>query len=102
VYRKTAGSRLSRALRATSLWLRRNRHEPITEQHRVLGLKLRGHYNYYGVIGNFAALDAFRYWTLRLWGKWLSRRSSASRGRVAIQRLMDTYQLPRPRIVNAV
>jgi hypothetical protein len=52
VYRKTAGSRLSRALRATSLWLRRNRHEPIEEQHRVLMLKLRGYYNYYGIIGN--------------------------------------------------
>src|SRR5688572_29242252 len=78
VYRKTAGSRLSRALRATSLWLRQNRHEPIEEQHRVLVQKLRGHYSYYGIIGNFAALDSFRNWARELWCKWLSRRSSAS------------------------
>jgi RNA-directed DNA polymerase len=102
VYRKTAGSRLSRALRATSLWLRRNRHEPIREQHRVLVLKLRGHYCYYGVIGNFAAMDSFRSWARALWGKWLTRRSRASRGPTAMSKLLDAYPLPRPRIVHAV
>lgn len=102
VYRKTASSRLSRALRATSLWLRRSRHEPISEQHRVLVLKLRGHYNYYGIIGNFAAMDSFRSWARMLWCKWLSRRSRASRGPGAMSVLLDVYPLPRPRIAHAV
>jgi group II intron reverse transcriptase/maturase len=102
VYRKTASSRLSRALRATALWLRRNRHEPIAEQHRVLVLKLRGHYNYYGIIGNFAAMDSFRSWARVLWCKWLSRRSGASRGRDAMGRMLEVYPLPRPRIMHAV
>lgn len=102
VYRKTASSRLSRALRATALWLRQNRHEPVPKQHRVLVLKLRGHYNYYGIIGNFAAMDAFRSWTRVLWCKWLSRRSRDSRGRTAMGMMMDAYPLPRPRIVHAV
>jgi hypothetical protein len=102
VYRKTAGSRLSRALRATSLWLRENRHEPIQEQHRVLVLKLRGHYSYYGIIGNFAALDSFRRWARELWCKWLSRRSRASPGPTAMGVSLDAYPLPRPRITHAV
>jgi group II intron reverse transcriptase/maturase len=102
VYRKTAGSRLSRALRATSLWLRRNRHEPIKEQHRVLVLKLRGHYSYYGIIGNFAAMDSFRSWARALWCKWLSRRSRASPGPTAMGVTLDAYPLPRPRITHAV
>jgi hypothetical protein len=102
VYRKTARSRLSRALRATSLWLRRNRHAPIDEQHRVLVLKLRGHYNYYGIIGNFAAMDSFRSWARVLWCKWLSRRSRASPGPTAMGVLLDAYPLPRPRIMHAV
>jgi group II intron reverse transcriptase/maturase len=102
VYRKTAGSRLSRALRATSLWLRRNRHEPIEEQHRVLVLKLRGHYSYYGIIGNFAALDSFRSWARELWCKWLSRRSRASPGPTAMGVSLEAYPLPRPRITHAV
>jgi group II intron reverse transcriptase/maturase len=102
VYRKTARSRLSRALRATSLWLRRNRHEPIKEQHRVLVLKLRGHYSYYGIIGNFAAMDSFRSWARALWCKWLSRRSRASPGPTAMGVTLDAYPLPRPRITHAV
>ena len=102
VYRKTASSRLSRALRATALWLRRNRHEPIVEQHRVLVLKLRGHYNYYGIIGNFAAMDSFRSSARVLWCKWLSRRSRASPGRTSMGVMLDAYSLPRPRIVHAV
>jgi RNA-directed DNA polymerase len=102
VYRKTASSRLSRALRATALWLRQNRHDPISEQHRVLVLKLRGHYNYYGIIGNFAAMDSFRSWTRVLWGKWLSRRSRHSRGPTALGVMLDAYPLPRPRIMHAV
>ncbi len=102
VYRKTASSRLSRALRATSLWLRQNRHEPVAEQHRVLVLKLRGHYNYYGIIGNFAALDSFQHGVRELWWKWLSRRSRASRGLTALSKLMDAFPLPSPRIARAV
>jgi len=102
VYRKTASSRLSRALRATSLWLRQNRHEPIEEQHRVLVLKLRGHYSYYGIIGNFAAMDSFRSWARVLWCKWLSRRSRASHGPGAMGVLLEAYPLPRPRIAHAI
>lgn len=102
VYRKTASSRLSRALRATALWLRQNRHDPISEQHRVLVLKLRRHYNYYGIIGNFAAMDSFRSWTRVLWCKWLSRRSRHSRGPTALGVMSDAYPLPRPRIMHAV
>lgn len=102
VYRKTAGSRLSRALHATAQWLRQNRHEPIEEQHRVLALKLRGHYSYYGIIGNFAALDSFRNWAREQWCKWLSRRSRASPGLTAMGKSLDAYPLPRPRITHAV
>jgi RNA-directed DNA polymerase len=102
VARKTSKSRLSRALKGISLWLRENRHEPIAAQHRVLVKKLRGHYNYYGITGNYSALDSFRYWAALLWCKWLSRRSNASPGLVATSKLLDAFPLPRPRVVHAV
>jgi RNA-directed DNA polymerase len=102
VSRKTAKSRLSRALKGISLWMRENRHEPISEQHRVLVLKVRGHYNYYGITGNSRALDSFRYWARRLWCKWLSRRSNASPGRRSISKLLEAYPLPLARIRHAV
>ena len=102
VQRKTARSRLSRALKGISLWLRENRHEPIKEQHRVLVSKLRGHYGYYGITGNYSALDSFRYWVRLLWCKWLSRRSNASPGLRAMSGRLEAYPLPRPRVVHAV
>jgi hypothetical protein len=68
----------------------------------VLVLKLRGHYNYYGIIGNFAAMDSFRSWARALWCKWLSRRSRHSRGPTEMGMLLDAYPLPRPRITHAV
>jgi hypothetical protein len=84
VYRKTAGYR----------------HEPIEEQHRMLTLKLRGHYtnySYYGISGNFVALDLFRSCARELWCKWLSRRPRASAGPTAMGVALDAHALPRPR-----
>jgi RNA-directed DNA polymerase len=56
VKRKTANSRLNRAFSALSEWLRNNLHTPIKEQHQKLTEKLRGHYGYYGIIGNYFSL----------------------------------------------
>ena len=74
VKRKTAGSRFHRAIRRIAEWRRLNRHRPMAEQHRTLGQKLRGHFAYYGVIGNLLCLQRFRYEVLRVWRTWLSRR----------------------------
>ena len=73
--RRTAKTRLRRALKALNRWLRAVRIWPIAEQARVLGAKLRGHFQYYGIRGNSAAICAFRYEARRLWMKWLGRRS---------------------------
>ena len=42
VMRKTASSRQRRTLRGVTLWCRKNRHQPIHEQHRQLCQKLQG------------------------------------------------------------
>jgi group II intron reverse transcriptase/maturase len=75
VKRKTSRKRLSRALRAINEWCRGNRHQPLAEQQKTLSQKIRGHCAYYGITGNSRALSRFRYWTVRLWRKWLSRRN---------------------------
>jgi len=74
VKRKTAGSRFHRAITRVAGWCRLNRHRSIGEQHQALSQKLRGHFAYYGVIGNLPALQRFRYEVVRVWRKWLSRR----------------------------
>jgi RNA-directed DNA polymerase len=99
VKRKTAGSRFSRALKRASDWFRSVRHQPVAWQHEQLVRKLRGHNNYYGIVGNSAALCRFRYEVRRLWRKWLDRRSHKARMTwVRFQRLEARYPLPSPTV----
>ncbi len=97
VKRRTAGSRFRRAIRKIAEWCRRNRHLPVREQYKALAQKLRGHFMYYGVIGNRDCLSRFRYEVTRLWRKWLSRRHR--RGQWSWERLnglLRRFVLPWP------
>ena len=99
VKRRTAPDRFSRAMVAVKQWCRRNRHRPLREQCRMLSQKLRGHYGYFGIPGNSAALGRFRLEVVRIWWKWLSRRSNRAHIPWACwQRLEARYALPEPRI----
>ena len=75
VKRRTAKDRRCRALKAISDWCRTHRHWPLQDQCKTLNQKLRGHFAYYGIRGNFADISAFRFWVERTWIKWLNRRS---------------------------
>jgi group II intron reverse transcriptase/maturase len=102
VRRKTAPDRLSRGLREIARWCRRHRHEPLEEQQRVLGRKLRGHYGYYGITGNSWSLAAFYHWAKRIWRKWLDRRGAKRRLTwEAFSRLLARYPLPRPITIHS-
>ena len=73
--RKTAKSRLNRTLKGFNEWMRRCRHIPVPAQRQILNGKLWGHYAYFGITGNSAALWAVWERVRQLWRKWLSRRS---------------------------
>src|SRR5437588_8985585 len=51
VKRKTARGRFRRALQRVIDWCRRHLHEPMREQYQALQRKLRGHYQYFGIVG---------------------------------------------------
>jgi len=103
VKRKTAKNRLNRALTALSEWCRKNLHLSIREQHQKLTEKLRGHYGYYGIIGNFYSLLEFREEARGIWRRRLSRRR---RGKPMtwsrFARLEERYSLPRARVVHSL
>jgi RNA-directed DNA polymerase len=95
VKRKTALSRFQRALRTIALWCRLHRHRPIAEQHQTLWQKVRGHFAYYGIVGNTQALQRFRYEVGRLWRTWMSRRHRRGQYPWArFNRLLELYPLP--------
>ena len=100
VRRKTASKRFTRALRRVALWCRLNRHQPLEEQRAALSLKLTGHYNYYGITGNFRSLCSFRYELERLWRKWLGRRGALMPWHT-FQLLLRSYPLPQARLVRS-
>jgi RNA-directed DNA polymerase len=103
VKRKTAKGRFTRALKAIYQWCKVNRHQPLTEQQRTLSQKMRGHYAYYGVTGNFYALTAFQSRVQRIWRKWLGRRKRDGQLRWdAFNRLLKKYTLPAAVVVHSV
>jgi len=95
----TAKKRYARALAAVTDWCRNNRHCPIPEQHAQLVAKMRGHYAYYGISGNFRRLSWYTQKVARIWQKWLSRRGSRFPWDRYID-LLKRHPLPAPRIVH--
>lgn len=102
VKRKTARDRFSRALKRVAEWCRSNRHLPVREQWRTLEQKLRGHFGYYGIPGNYDALHRFCEGVKRAWRGWLNRRSQKAKMTWdRMSKLLQRYPLPRPRILRA-
>ena len=99
---RTAKSRFRRGLARIKTWCRFNRHLSLREQQRALTRKLRGHYAYYGVTFNLDALIAFQFQVIRIWRKWLSRRSQrAYLSWVKFRALLERFPLPPARIVHS-
>jgi hypothetical protein len=76
VRRKTMKSRLTRSIQKIEQWCRNNRHRPIREQWKMLCAKVRGHYAYYGILGNIRSLGSFSQQVRRSWLRWLNRRNN--------------------------
>ncbi len=75
IKRKTEKSRFARALKKIAEWCKDNKHVPLGDQCKILNLKLKGHYNYYGVTGNSTMIGRFFYNVRRAWRKSLMKRS---------------------------
>jgi RNA-directed DNA polymerase len=105
IKRQTAAKRLRRTLRAIGDWCRTNRHRGMFDQFRELVRKLEGHYAYYGITGNGPSLDQTRTEAIKLWHKWLRRRSRESRAMTweRMQRLLkETFVFPYVRVVHSI
>ncbi|WP_036019348.1 group II intron reverse transcriptase/maturase [Desulfosarcina sp. BuS5] len=100
IKKKTARKRSSRFMKRIWIWCKDNRHKPMAEQYEILCSKLRGFYQYFGVISNYKVLEVVFEYTEKAWRRWLSRRSH--KGEVMFEDLRTTYPLPLPRIVHNI
>jgi group II intron reverse transcriptase/maturase len=97
---QTARDRFRRTMRAISLWCRRWRHLPMKQQRDALARKLQGHYAYFGVIGNWLALNTLWHRVKAIWFKWLNRRSNQPFPWKAMHARLERYPLPRPPLIG--
>jgi group II intron reverse transcriptase/maturase len=105
IKRKTAAKRQRRTLKALGHWCRINRHRGMFDQFRELVRKLAGHYAYYGITGNGPSLNQVRTEAVKLWHKWLRRRSRAPGGLTweRMNRLLkETFVFPYARVVHSI
>lgn len=97
---QTRRASLRRAIQSVAEWCRRHRHLPVRAQHAALTRRLVGHFNYFGVNGNYRHLARLLHVTKRVWYKWLRRRGQ--RRPLSWSRfgeLLKRHPLPTPRIV---
>ena len=100
VKQTTAKDRFSRALHRLREWCRWHRHDPLKTQHLTLMKKLNGHYAYYGITSNFDRIASFFYMAKRVWRTALARRSQQRMPWRKMEKLLERFPLPAPRIVH--
>lgn len=104
IKRKTAAKRVQRTMRSIWQWCPDHRHYALPEQHKILKSKLLGHYQYYGIIGNYELLDVVFKYTLKAWRHWLGRRTR--NGYISRKdfkkKTKEVFHLPYSRIVHSI
>ena len=97
---KTSKENLARKLKETSQWLKAIRNSiSLKDWWTVLKAKLTGHFNYFGISGNYRGINQFRQRVISLVYKWINRRSQKkSMTREKFNLYIDRYPLPAARI----
>jgi group II intron reverse transcriptase/maturase len=101
VKRRTATKKWRAGIQRMTDWVKTHRHQKLSRMLKTLKAKLRGTWNYYGLIGNHRRMQLFYETTCRTLHKWLNRRSQRpSMTWPAFNRMLAHFQVPRPRIVE--
>ena len=97
---RTSRKKFRQKMKAMNAWLKsiRNLIE-LKEWWKVLKAKLVGHYNYYGISGNYKSINRYYQKTIYLTYKWVNRRSQkASFNFREFMEYLKRYPLPKPSI----
>lgn len=101
---KTTKENLNRKLKEIQEWVKRARNlYPLKTWWPILKAKLTGHYNYFGVSGNYRCIKQFYWQVTRLVFKWINRRSQRkSMTAEMFGQYLQWNPLPMPRICHAL
>ena len=99
---RTSKSKFKTAIANLLSWIKAERSKLGTRALFVkLRQKLQGHWNYYGVSGNFEMLWKYHHQALEIMFKWLNRRSQRkSCTWEGFMGMVKYFRIPRPRIIG--
>jgi len=101
VKRRTSKKKFRQSLHNLTEWCQKYNSLKLREFFKLMNSKLRGYYNYYGVIGNYDSLNEFRYQAERIIFKILNRRSQKkSFNWAGFREMLAHYRLEKPRITE--
>jgi len=101
IMRRTSRNKLRKSIKAVTTWCKENRHKRIKTIVEILNSKLRGYFNYYGVITNGKGIGQFYDEAIKALYKWLNRRSQRrSFTWDEFKAKMKWYGLITPRVVE--
>jgi RNA-directed DNA polymerase len=97
--RVTSGKKFRAKLVTFKEWLKLNRIKPTQWIMQEVELKLRGHYQYYGVTDNYRGIVRFYREVTKMLFKWMNRRSQRRSYRWdEFEQLLKIFPLPQPRV----
>jgi len=104
VGRKTRRKKFNLNLKKMNSWLKAVRNRVKTKEWwKIVSAKLRGHFEYYGISGNYATIKDFYQLALRLVFKWINRRSQKkSMNWKQFINYLKYYPLPLPKIKHNI
>jgi group II intron reverse transcriptase/maturase len=99
---RTSKKKFRAAIAAILKWIKEERSKLGTAAlFTKLKQKLQGHWNYYGVSGNYEMLRKFHYQVCRLVFKWLNRRTQKkSCNWAGFKEMLSCFKVPSPRIIG--
>lgn len=101
ILRRTSRKKFKKSLQNFKEWCKENRDKRLARLFALLNAKLRGYYNYYGVIGNYESLNKFFYEAKKILYKWLNRRSQRKSFNFReFARAIEYYGMLKPRVTE--
>ena len=100
VKKRTSTKKLEKSINNFTQWCRTILSMRLKDIFKTLNIKLRGYYNYYGIIGNFKSLAKFFYRSMKILFKWLKKKSYKKRLNWSkFNRWTEIYGICKPRII---
>ena len=95
---RSSAKKMKAKRQAVKSWLRERLTKPIAETMKTLRRKVEGHYNYYGISGNFESIRKFTWYVKFTVYRMFNRRDQKGRMKWdSFQRIWDFYMMP-PRL----